>query len=77
MPVDNQTGIIEKIRQMAGSSVGTNRVSMTQKLRMQYGKENEAGQTGNGEETGDWSEWLVKKGYSLGKDGLVQSAEAS
>ena len=77
MAGDNQTGIIDKIRQMAGASVGTNRVSMTQKLRMQYGKENEAGQLGNGEETGDWSEWLVKKGYSLGKDGLVQSGDTS
>lgn len=77
MPVDNQTGIIDKIRQMAGASVGSDRISMTKQLRVQYGKENVAGQTGDGDETGTWSEWLVKKGYSLGKDGLVQSGDAS
>lgn len=71
------TGIIEKIRQMAGASVGTDRVSMTKQLRVQYGKENIAGQTGDSTETGTWAEWLVKKGYSLGKDGLVQSGGAS
>ena len=75
MPGDNQTGIIDKIRQMAGASVGTDRVSMTKQLRVQYGKENVAGQTGDSEETGSWPEWLVKKGYSLGNDGLVQAGK--
>lgn len=76
MPDAKPTGIVEKIRQMASDSVGSDRVSMTKQLRVQYGKENVAGQMGDIEDTGSWSEWLTNKGYSLGQDGLVQTGKS-
>lgn len=75
MPDANpSTGIIDRVRQASGQ----NRVSLTQTLRVQYGKENTAAQMGDegAADTGSWPEWLARKGYMLGKDGLVQAGSS-